>query len=213
MVQRKKISARARKENKGRHRNRWNDAWKLQLQNHGILWELHQTLRKQIRKRWSRGLPFNEELFDRWERASFFGFGKGSSIYDSGVILGDVRVGENTWIGPFTVLDGSGGLEIGSYCSVSSGVHIYSHDTVKWALSGGNSDYEHAPVKIGNCCYIGSFTVITKGVTVGDHCVVGACSFVNRDIPPYTVAFGTPCRPVGRVGIDDHGNVTVKLPK
>jgi len=101
----------------------------------------------------------------------------------------------------------SGGLVIGDFCSISSGVHIYTHDTVKWAVSGGKADYEYAPVKIGNCCYVGSQTVIASGVTIGDHCVIGACSFVNRDIAPYTVAFGVPCRPSGQVKVDAAGNV------
>ncbi|MGQ9581832.1 MAG: acyltransferase [Armatimonadota bacterium] len=160
-----------------------------------------------MRERWKRDLPFDEILFDRWERAKSLGFGEGSSIYHNSYVYGDVRVGKNTWIGPYTLLDGSGGLTIGDYCSISAGVHIYTHDTVKWAVSGGKAEYERAPVKIGNCCYIGSQTVITKGVTIGDHCVIGACSFVDRDIPPFTVAFGRPCRPVGRVEVDIMGNI------
>jgi acetyltransferase-like isoleucine patch superfamily enzyme len=126
-------------------------------------------------------------------------------------VYGDVTVGANTWIGPFTLLDGSGGLRIGSYCSISAGVQVYTHDTVRWAVSGGKAGYEYAPVVVGNCCYVGSHTVIAKGVTVGDHCVIGSGSFVNRDLPPYTVAFGLPCRPRGRVEIDEGGNVKLVM--
>lgn len=157
--------------------------------------------------RWQRDLPFEELLFDRWERARSLGFGEGASIYHNSYVYGDVKVGRHTWIGPYTLLDGSGGLTIGDYCSISAGVHIYTHDTVRWALSGGTAAYERAPVRIGNCCHIGAQTVIAKGVTIGDHCVIGACSFVNRDIPPYTIAFGVPCRPAGRVEIDSQGQV------
>lgn len=106
------------------------------------------------------------------ERAAKLNFGKGSSIYHSSYVYGDVKVGENTWIGPFTVLDGTGGIEIGSYCSISAGAQIYTHDTVEWALSEGGSPYQYAPVRIGNCCYIGSSTVISKGVRTGDGTVV-----------------------------------------
>lgn len=56
-----------------------------------------------------------------------------------------------------------GGLQIGDYCSISSGVQIYTHDTVRWATSGGNIDPEHAPVRIGNRCYIGPNVVVSKG--------------------------------------------------
>ena len=62
---------------------------------------------------------------------------------------------------------------------------------------------------IGDCCYVGSQTVIAKGVTIGAHSVIGAHSFVNRDIPAYTVAYGVPCRPAGRVEVDAAGQVTL----
>ena len=166
------------------------------------LQELRAALRAETRDRWHRDLPFFELLGDRWERAKELGFGEGTSIYESSYVFGDVRVGRNTWIGPLTLLDGSGGLSIGDNCSISTGVQIYSHDTVKWAVSGGAAGYEHAPVAIGDWCYIGTQSVVTKGVTIGAQCVVGACSFVNRDLPPRTIAVGAPCRPIGHVEVD-----------
>ncbi len=169
--------------------------------------QLYESLRSDVRARWERDLPLGELLFDRWERARSLGFGEGASIYHSALVYGNVEVGPDTWIGPFTLLDGSGGLRIGRNCSISAGVHIYTHDTARWALSGGVAGYEHAPVEIGDCCHIGGQTVVAKGVTIGPHSVVGACSFVNRDIAPYTIAAGAPCRPIGRVEIHDDGRV------
>lgn len=172
--------------------------------------EAYEELQKEVRARWKRDLPIEELLFDRWTRAEGLGFGKGASIYHNSYVYGEVIVGENTWIGPYTVLDGTGKLTIGRSCSVSAGVHIYTHDTVKWALSGGKAPYEYAPVSIGDCCFIGSQTVIAKGVSIGNHSVIGACSFVQRDIPSYTLAVGVPCRPVGRVQTDEQGNVRLQ---
>jgi len=171
---------------------------------------LYEKLRAAIRKQWKRDLPFEELLFDRWERAKSLGFGEGSSIYQNSYVYGDVTVGKNTWIGPYTLLDGSGGLVIGDYCSISAGVHIYTHDTVKWTLSGGKAEYERQPVRIGSCCYIGAETIITRGVQVGDHCLIGAGSFVNRDIPSFSIAFGAPCRIVGKVTVDQAGAVSLQ---
>src|SRR5687768_11497360 len=110
----------------------------------------HQKRLEDTAQRWQRYLPFGDYVSDRWERARKMCFGEGASIYDSSLVMGDVSVGAHTWIGPFTVLDGSGGLEIGEYCSISAGVQIYSHDSVQWALSGGKAPYEKAPVKIGS---------------------------------------------------------------
>ena len=174
---------------------------------------LHKKRRADLKKKWNRSLPFADELLDRWERAKFLGFGEGASVYDSSLIIGDVKVGRHTWVGPFTLLDGSGGLDIGDYCSISSGVQIFSHDTVKWALSGGKAEYEKASVKIGNCCYIGPKVVITKGVSIGDHSLIGATSLVNKDIPPNSIAFGIPAKIFGKVKINKEGNVKLYTSK
>ena len=185
----------------------WKDQWKFNIGGHSSILGLHENLRDEIMRRWKRCLPFNEELFDRWDRARFLRFGEGSNIYDTSLVIGDVKVGGNTWVGPFTILDGSGGLTIGSFCSVSSGVQIYTHDSVKWALSGGKEDYEYDPVEIGDYCYVGPLTVITKGLTIGHHCLIGANSLVNADIPEYSIAFGSPCRIIGTVKVKDDDTI------
>lgn len=159
------------------------------------LW--HQR-RREVDAKYRRTLPLADYVIDRWEKARELGFGEGSSIYDSVLVLGDVRVGENTWIGPFVVLDGSGGLTIGSHCSISAGVQIYSHDTVAWAVSGGQAKAMHAPTSIGDNCYIGPNTVIAKGVRIGNGCIVGANSLVLSDIEAGSKAYGIPCRVVGK---------------
>lgn len=181
----------------------WKDLWKLEVQGYRQLLGVHLDLRAKILQEWQRALPFNEELFDRWERAAFLGFGEGSSIYDSSIVFGDVAVGEHTWIGPSTVLDGSGGLSIGRWCSISAGVHIYTHDSVAWALTGGRAEYARAPTSIGDCCYLGPLTVVEKGVTIGHHCVIGAHSFINKDVPAFSIVWGTPGRVVGQVHISE----------
>jgi acetyltransferase-like isoleucine patch superfamily enzyme len=177
-------------------------AWKREIPGHEALRALHEALREQIASRWQRSLPFADELFDRWERAAHLGFGAGTSVYDACLVFGEVRVGAQTWIGPYTILDGSGGLTIGSHCSVSAGVQIYSHDTVARALTGGVAPIERSPVTIGDRCYIGPNAIITRGVTIGQQCVIGASALVNRDVPDRSIVFGTPGQIVGRVEVD-----------
>lgn len=155
------------------------------------LWSDRQEI---IKKSFNRTLPFADYIVDRWEKARILGFGEGTSVYDSVLVLGDVKVGEKTWVGPFVVLDGSGGLTIGSNCSLSAGVQIYTHDSIQWAISGGISPYDYAKTTIGNNCYIGPNTIIAKGVTIGDGCIIGANSLVTQDIPAHSKAYGTPCR-------------------
>lgn len=162
--------------------------------------KIWQARRKEVHQKFNRTLPFGDYIVDRWEKAKILGFGRGSSIYDSSLVLGVVIVGEDTWIGPFTVLDGSGGrLEIGSHCSISAGVQIYTHDTVERSLTGGKAPITRAATKIGSNCYIGPNTVIAKGVTIGDRVVIGANSLVLENIKSDCKAFGTPCRVVKRL--------------
>lgn len=166
--------------------------------------EAYQARDNFLREKYDRSLPMQDAFGDRWERARKLGFGEGASIYNSAVVFGEVKVGAKTWVGPYVVLDGSGGLSIGSTCSISCGVHIYSHDTVAWALSAGQRSYRYMPVTIGDCCYIGSQAVIAGGVTIGTQCVISANSFVKDDVPERTIVGGTPVRRIGEVLFEDN---------
>lgn len=164
------------------------------------LQRLKETRDADLRSTFNRSLPFADAQFDRWERAKALGFGDKTSIYDSSFIFGEVKVGIETWIGPFTMLDGSGGgLSIGDHCSISAGVHIYTHDTVLWAVSGGVQQARKSAVKIGSNTYIGAQSVIVAGVTIGERCVIAANSLVNRDVPDGMIVGGTPARKLGHV--------------
>lgn len=164
-----------------------------------MLHQAHLTRQEELLE-WDRSLPFQDAMFDRWERARRLHFGEGASVYESASVFGSVRVGRDTWIGPNVLLDGSGGgLTIGRCCSVSAGVQIYTHDTVRWALSGGIVTRSTAPVSVGDCTHLGSQSIVAAGVEIGSQCVVGANSFVNRDVPDRTIVVGTPARVVGYV--------------
>lgn len=153
-----------------------------------------------LRADFDRSLPFQDTMFDRWERARRLGFADGASIYNSSCVFGKVSVGSNTWIGPNTLLDGSGGgIALGMFCSVSAGVHIYTHDTVLWALSGGKLPRAEGGVAIGDFTYIGSQSIVAAGVTIGSRCVIAANSFVNADVTNRTIVGGSPARKLGVV--------------
>jgi acetyltransferase-like isoleucine patch superfamily enzyme len=165
---------------------------------------LHQSLFTEFKKQFNRTLPFTDEVFDRWERARKLGWGEGSSVYDSSYIFGEVRVGKKCWIGPFTIIDGSGGLSIGDHCTISTGVHIYTHDNLKQTLSGGKLPIEHEAVSIGSCTYIGPQSMITKGVSIGSHCVVASNSFVNKNVEDNAIVAGNPAKVIGRVIVKEN---------
>jgi len=146
----------------------------------------------QKKKEYDRFLPISDYFIDRWERAKLMGFGEGTSVYDSCIVMGDVSVGKNVWIGPYTILDGSGGLTIGDNCNIGAGVHIYTHSTVNNVIN--NAEMEKAPVSISNNVFIGPNAVISMGCHIGEYVIVAPNSYVIKDIPPYSKAFGNPAR-------------------
>ncbi|MBX3192240.1 MAG: acyltransferase [Labilithrix sp.] len=104
-------------------------------------------------------------------------------------------MGDNCWIGPFTILDGSGGLEIGDGFTLSAGAQVYTHDSVAACLE--DAPIERSPVKIGSRVYVGPNAVITRGVTIGDSVIIGANSLVTSDVPGGAKVAGNPARVIG----------------
>jgi acetyltransferase-like isoleucine patch superfamily enzyme len=163
--------------------------------------ELLEALRRRMKARFDRHVPTGTLLADRWQLARDHGFGEGTSVYDECLILGDVNVGQQCWIGPFTVLDGQGGLTIGDYVDIGTGAHIYSHNTIERALTGHRAPLYKQPTTIGNCCFIAPHAIIGPGTVLGDHSFVAAGSYVEGVHPAYTYLAGNPARVVGKVEI------------
>jgi acetyltransferase-like isoleucine patch superfamily enzyme len=165
--------------------------------------QLQGELDDAFKVQFKRSLPLNETLLDRWKRAEKLGFGKETSIYDSSFVFGDVAVGANCWIGPYTIIDGTGELVIGNFCTISTGVHIYTHDNIKQTLSSGKIPIERAKVTIGNNVYIGPNAIIIKGISIGSNCVIAANAFVNTNVPDNSIVIGQPAEIKGNVIIDN----------
>lgn len=128
------------------------------------------------------------------------------------VVVGKPQIGKGVWIGPFTLIDGSGGLSIGDGCDLSAGVQIYTHATNRRCVSNRNiQKIDRSPTYIGKNVFIGASSVVLMGVEIGDHAVIGAMALVNSDIPAYAIAVGIPAKIVGYVDIDNNCTHNYKL--
>ncbi len=112
---------------------------------------------------------------------------------------GTLQLGERVVVGPYTRIMAATEVHIGARCMISWNCSIF--DSVGhrlWLEETGETEIE-APITIGNDVWIGPYSIIMKGVTIGDNAVVGAGSVVRRDVPPSTLVYGNPARPAGKV--------------
>lgn len=138
-------------------------------------------------QRWdaSKGLPPNPYNANAW-------------------IAGTPTIGAGTWIGAFTLIDGSGGLTIGRGCDISCGVQILTHSTVKRCVSERAVPIERTPTEIGDFVFVGSNAVIMMGANIGHHSIIAAGAVVleNSQIPPYSLVVGVPGRVIRSIEND-----------
>ena len=98
-----------------------------------------------------------------------------------------LNLGYKTDIGAFTYINAKNGVTIEDEVQIGSHCSIYSVSTI---------DRKEGPVVLKKNCKICSHSVIMPGITVGENSVVGACSYVNKDIPDNVVAYGVPVKVV-----------------
>lgn len=99
--------------------------------------------------------------------------------------VANLVLGTRTDIGAFTYINAKHGVVIEDEVQIGSHCSIYSLSTI---------DNKQGKVTLKKGCKIGSHSVVMPGVTVGENSMVGACSFVNKDIPANSVAFGVPAK-------------------
>jgi serine acetyltransferase len=109
---------------------------------------------------------------------------------------GYIRIGNRVEIGPYSVLWGGGGIEIGDDVHLGAHVHLTSQQGRRAASVDPRValPIECAPVRIEDHVLVYSGAIVVPGVTIGHHAVIGAGSVVVADVPPYALAAGVPAR-------------------
>lgn len=120
--------------------------------------------------------------------------GLGTRIYG----VGDLKIGENSYIGQYSILQIAEGQEIriGNNCSIGPFFKIWTQ------TSEVDYDYNLAtsiPAKLGSveikdAVWIGANVIISPGVTIGENSIIGANAVVTKDVPDYAVVGGIPAK-------------------
>lgn len=118
--------------------------------------------------------------------------------------IGISRVDKNSVVGDYTYIGNSCYItkaQIGRYTSIANNVTIGAgeHDltevsTSAWFYDDPLKILRRGECVIGNDVWIGVDSIIRRGVKVGNGAVVGANSFVNKDVPDFAIVAGNPAR-------------------
>ena len=111
---------------------------------------------------------------------------------------GTVRIGKGSEIGERCRISIANSLEIGEKVLLSPNVYItdcdHEYRNIDVSVIDQGLVQRGQKVSIGEGSYIGINTVIVGNVKIGKHCVIGANSIVNKDIPDFCVAVGCPAK-------------------
>ncbi len=78
---------------------------------------------------------------------------------------------------------------------ICDGMHGYDRADVPYKYQGIS---QIAPIRIRNGCWIGQNVVLLPGVEIGERSIIGANSVVTSNIPPHSIAVGSPAKVIKR---------------
>jgi acetyltransferase-like isoleucine patch superfamily enzyme len=101
-----------------------------------------------------------------------------------------LTLGYKTDIGAFTYINAREKVVIEDFVQLGSHCSLYSVSTI---------DGKKGKILLKKNSRVGSHSTIMPGITIGENSIVGAHSFVNKDIPDNVIAFGNPVRIIKKV--------------
>jgi len=113
---------------------------------------------------------------------------------------GRIEIGDHTGISS-AIISSRTKIVIGRHVNIGGNARIFDHDFHSMKAPDrrdGQTDRlncKSAPVIIGDDVFIGTNSIILKGVRIGDRSVIGAGAVVSiRDIPADSIVVGNPAR-------------------
>ena len=117
-----------------------------------------------------------------------------------------IEIGENVEINDEVHIGATEKIIIEDNVLIASKVYISDHN--HGSYKGDEQDspmsipkerkIHSSPIRIEKNVWIGELCCILQGVTIGEGSIIGAMSVVTKDIPPYTIAVGSPAKLIKR---------------
>ena len=101
-----------------------------------------------------------------------------------------LKLGYKTDVGAFTYINAKNGVIIEDFVQIGSHCSLYSSSTI---------DNKEGQITLKKNCKIGSHSLVMPGVTIGENTIIGAFSFVNKDVPNNVVAAGVPVKVIKKI--------------
>jgi acetyltransferase-like isoleucine patch superfamily enzyme len=145
----------------------------------------------------------NATLRANTEQRPGISLGDGAWVQDSVIVnanRGQVTIGAHSWLGPFCLVYGNGGVSIGENVLVAAhtSINTVSHESSRCDIPINDQPVLTDPVIIEDDVWIGLNAVVLQGVIIGRGAIIGAGAVVTRSIPPWSIAVGVPAKVVGR---------------
>ena len=127
-----------------------------------------------------------------------------------------ITVSEGTQIGPYNAFAAIDRITVGRYVLFAPYVHVSDHshgyqDVSKPVMH--QPVFSNGRVVIEDGCWLGFGSHILSGVTIGKNSVIGANSLVTENIPPFSVAVGSPAKVIKRFNFERKRWDEVRNPK
>jgi lipopolysaccharide O-acetyltransferase len=129
-----------------------------------------------------------------------------------------ISIGKNVQINDYVHIGAIEKVEIEDNVLIASKVFITDHN--HGSYSGDYHDLPTVepskrllyskPVKICKNVWIGEFVSVLPGVTIGEGSIIGTMSVVNRDIPPFSIAVGSPARVIKQFDFERNKWISIK---
>lgn len=104
----------------------------------------------------------------------------------------EIYIGNYVGIFEGTVINPSEKITIGDNVGIGADVLIWTHGSWLNVLEGFPAEF--GPVSIGNNVWLPARSIVLPNVCIGDDCVIGTGSIINKDIPVGSFAAGIPCK-------------------